>query len=128
MQTQSRSAILQRLAEKIAAGRPILCAGCADPLSAAHLENSGSDLLFVSNGLRFAGSNDLVFGMLPFANANNSTFELGRDILPQVKHTPVIAGICASDPAYGRNHFLRELQRVGFAGIQNDPSIGLCDG
>jgi predicted TIM-barrel enzyme len=128
MQKQDKTPILQRLAEKIAAGRPILCAGAADSASVRHLENAGSDLLFITSGLGFAHANDLIFGMLPFAEANASVLEIAKTLLPDLKHTPVIAGICATDPTYGRAHFLRQLQRLGLAGIQNDPSLGLFDG
>jgi predicted TIM-barrel enzyme len=122
-----KSGILRRLREKIATGRPVLCAGASDAVTARNLEAGGCDLIFVTNGLRLGGTNDLVFGLLPYANANASVREMGKSIVAAVEHVPVIAGVCATDPAYGGTQFLRELHRIGFAGIQNDPSLGLFD-
>jgi predicted TIM-barrel enzyme len=124
----NKSNLLRRLREKLTSGSPVLCAGATDAVTARNLEAGGCDLIFVTNGLRLGGTNDLVFGLLPYANANASVREMGKTIVAAVEHIPVIAGVCATDPAYGGTQFLRELHRIGFAGIQNDPSLGLFDG
>jgi hypothetical protein len=67
-------------------------------------------------------------GLMPYSNANDVVVSMASDVLPVVKHTPVIAGVCASDPGRDMGRFLRQLKDLGFAGVQNFPTVGLIDG
>jgi len=67
-------------------------------------------------------------GLMPYSNANDVVVDMASDVLPVVKHTPVIAGVCASDPGRDMGRFLRQLKNLGFAGVQNFPTVGLIDG
>lgn len=124
-----REAILSRLREKVAQGQPIIGGGAGTGLSAKCEEAGGIDLIVIYNSGRYrmAGRGSLS-GLLPFGNANEIVKEMAHEVLTVVKHTPVIAGVCAVDPFMLRDHFLRELISMGFAGIQNFPTVGLIDG
>ncbi|QDV19146.1 TIM-barrel signal transduction protein [Gimesia panareensis] len=126
---ESRTAILQRLREKVAAGLPIIGGGAGTGLSAKCEEAGGIDLIVIYNSGRYrmAGRGSLA-GLMPYGNANEIVKELGREVLPVVNQTPVLAGICGTDPFLLRDLFLQELQAMGFAGIQNFPTVGLIDG
>lgn len=125
----SRSAILQRLREKIARGLPIIGAGAGTGLSAKCEEAGGVDLIVIYNSGRFrmAGRGSLA-GLMAYGNANEIVKEMAHEVLTAVKHTPVLAGVNGTDPFMLRGHFLRELRDLGFAGIQNFPTVGLIDG
>ena len=125
----TRSNILERFAAKIAAGRPIIGAGAGTGISAKCEEAGGVDLIIVYNSGRFrmAGCSSMA-GMLAYGNANQTVRELAPEILAAVKHTPVLAGVCGTDPFLLRTHFLQELRDLGFTGIQNFPTVGLIDG
>jgi predicted TIM-barrel enzyme len=125
----SRNAILAKLRAKIAKRQPIVGGGAGTGLSAKCEESGGIDLIVIYNSGRYrmAGRGSLS-GMLPFGNANEIVKEMAREVLPTVKHTPVIAGVCGVDPFLLRDHFLGELKAMGFAGIQNFPTVGLIDG
>ncbi len=126
---ESRAAILKRLREKVAAGKPIVGGGAGTGISAKCEEAGGIDLIVIYNSGRFrmAGRGSLA-GMLPYGNANQIVKEMAHEVLTAVRHTPVLAGVCGTDPFLLRDHFLRELQAMGFAGIQNFPTVGLFDG
>ncbi|QDT28396.1 TIM-barrel signal transduction protein [Gimesia panareensis] len=126
---ESRTAILQRLREKVAAGLPIIGGGAGTGLSAKCEEAGGIDLIVIYNSGRYrmAGRGSLA-GLMPYGNANEIVKELGREVLPVVNQTPVLAGVCGTDPFLLRDLFLQELQAMGFAGIQNFPTVGLIDG
>lgn len=126
---QTRTSILDNLRKKIAAGEPIVGGGAGTGISAKCEEAAGIDLIVIYNSGRYrmAGRGSLA-GLLPFGNANEIVKEMGREVLPVVKHTPVLAGVCAVDPFMLRSQFLRELKDMGFAGIQNFPTVGLIDG
>jgi len=126
---ESRTAILNRLREKVAAGKPIIGGGAGTGLSAKCEEAGGIDLIVIYNSGRYrmAGRGSLA-GLLPYGNANEIVKELGREVLPVVSDTPVLAGVCGTDPFLLRDLFLQELQAMGFAGIQNFPTVGLIDG
>jgi predicted TIM-barrel enzyme len=98
-------------------------------LSAKSAEAGGCDLIIVYNSGRFrmAGHGSLA-GLMPFSNANDVVVDMAPEILAAVKHTPVIAGVCATDPFRNMPRFLKELQRLGFSGVQNFPTVGLIDG
>jgi predicted TIM-barrel enzyme len=126
---QSRQAILKRFREKIAAGEPIIGGGAGTGLSAISEEAGGIDLLIVYNSGRFRmagrGSSS---GLMPYGNANQIVKEMAYEILPVVKKTPVLAGVCGTDPFMIPKLFLEDLKRLGFAGIQNFPTVGLWGG
>lgn len=126
---ESRAAILKRLRDKVAAGRPIVGGGAGTGISAKCEEAAGIDLIVVYNSGRFrmAGRGSLA-GLMPYGNANQIVKELAPEVLTAVRHTPILAGVCATDPFLLRDLFLRELQALGFAGVQNFPTVGLIDG
>ena len=125
----SRQAILKRFREKIARGEPIIGGGAGTGLSAISEEAGGIDLLIVYNSGRYrmAGRGSTA-GLMPYGNANQIVKEMAFEILPVVKRTPVLAGVCGTDPFMMPKLFLRELAELGFAGIQNFPTVGLIEG
>ncbi|QDU09677.1 phosphoenolpyruvate hydrolase family protein [Gimesia aquarii] len=127
--TESRETILKRLREKVSQGKPIIGGGAGTGLSAKCEEAGGIDLIVIYNSGRYrmAGRGSLS-GLMPYGNANEIVKELGREVLPIVNQTPVLAGVCGTDPFMLRELFLKELQAMGFAGIQNFPTVGLIDG
>lgn len=127
--TESRSAILTRFREKIARNEPIIGGGAGTGISARCEEAGGIDLIVIYNSGRYrmAGRGSLA-GLLPYGNANEIVKEMAREVITAVTHTPVLAGVCATDPFMLRDQFLRELRDMGFAGIQNFPTVGLIDG
>jgi len=124
-----RAQILERLRAKVARGEPILGAGAGTGISAKCEEAGGVDLIVIYNSGRFrmAGRGSLA-GLMPYGNANEIVREMAPEVLTAVRHTPVLAGVCGTDPFLIRDHFLRELKDLGFAGIQNFPTVGLIDG
>ena len=84
-------------------------------------------MIYNSGKFRMAGRGSLA-GMMPYGNANEIVLELGREVLTVVKHTPVLAGVCGTDPFLLRDHFLDQLISMGFSGVQNFPTVGLIDG
>jgi len=126
---QSRHVILSRLRDKLARGEPIIGGGAGTGISAKCEEAGGIDLIVIYNSGRYrmAGRGSMS-GMMPYGNANHIVKEMAYEVLTAVKHTPVLAGVCATDPFMIRDHFLRELRDLGFSGIQNFPTVGLIDG
>src|SRR5271156_2187139 len=126
---ESRATIMERLHKKVAAGLPLIGGGAGTGISAKCEEAGGIDLIVIYNSGRFrmAGRGSMA-GLMPYGNANAIVKEMAREVLTAVRHTPVLAGVCASDPFMLRDHFLRELKDMGFAGIQNFPTVGLIDG
>jgi len=129
MSTYSRSEIIQNLKEKINSGQPIIGGGAGTGISAKCEEQGGIDLIVIYNSGRYrmAGRGSLA-GLLSYGNANEIVKEMAYEILPVVKNTPVLAGVCGTDPFMLRDSFLKELKKMGFAGIQNFPTVGLIDG
>ncbi len=125
----SRAEILTRLRQKVAAGQPIIGGGAGTGLSAKLSEAGGIDLLVIYNSGRFrmAGRGSLS-GMMPYGDANGIVMEMAREVLPIVGHTPVLAGVCGTDPFRVMKFFLREIDAAGFSGVQNFPTVGLIDG
>ncbi len=125
----SRDEILSRLRAKVAAGQPIVGGGAGTGLSAKMSEAGGIDLLVIYNSGRFrmAGRGSLS-GMMPYGDANAIVMEMAREVLPVVSRTPVLAGVCGTDPFRMMKLFLREVDAAGFSGVQNFPTVGLCDG
>ncbi|MEX0938752.1 MAG: phosphoenolpyruvate hydrolase family protein [Pirellulales bacterium] len=126
---EARDAILGRLRAKVKRGEPIVGGGAGTGISAKCEEAGGIDLIVIYNSGRFrmAGRGSLA-GLMPYGNANQIVKEMAFEVLTAVSHTPVLAGVCATDPMMIRDHFLRELMALGFAGIQNFPTVGLIDG
>jgi len=127
--TQTRTEILDRFREKIAVGKPIIGGGAGTGISAKFEEAGRIDLIVIYNSGRFrmAGHGSLA-GLLPYGDANAIVMEMAAEVLPVVKHTPVLAGVCGTDPMRLMDHFLQEVQAAGFAGVQNFPTVGLFDG
>jgi predicted TIM-barrel enzyme len=124
-----RAEILQRLRAKVAAGQPIVGGGAGTGISAKMSEAGGIDLLVIYNSGRFrmAGRGSLS-GLLPYGDANAIVMEMAREVLPVVEHTPVLAGVCGTDPFRVMKLFLRDVDAAGFSGVQNFPTVGLFDG
>lgn len=124
-----RALILQRLREKVKRGLPIIGAGAGTGLSAKCEEAGGVDLIVIYNSGRYrmAGRGSLA-GLMAYGNANEIVKDMAREVLTAVKNTPVLAGVNGTDPFMLRLPFLRELKALGFAGIQNFPTVGLIDG
>src|SRR5215207_7762437 len=125
----TREQCLERLRAQLAAGRPIIGGGAGTGISAKCAEAGGIDLIIIYNSGRFrmAGRGSLA-GMMPYGDANQVVVEMAREVLPVVKNTPVLAGVCGTDPFRVMKLFLRELQAMGFSGVQNFPTVGLIDG
>jgi len=125
----TRKAILERFRAKRASGKPIIGGGAGTGISAKCEEAAGIDLIVIYNSGRFrmAGRGSMA-GMLPYGNANEIVKEMAHEVLTVVTKTPVLAGVCGTDPFMLRDHFLRELKSMGFAGVQNFPTVGLIDG
>jgi predicted TIM-barrel enzyme len=125
----TRDECLARLRAQVAAGRPIIGGGAGTGLSAKCAEAGGIDLIIIYNSGRFrmAGRGSLS-GMMPYGDANQIVLDMAREVLPVVKHTPVLAGVCGTDPFRLMPRFLREVQQAGFSGVQNFPTVGLIDG
>ncbi|MEQ8659087.1 MAG: phosphoenolpyruvate hydrolase family protein [Hyphomicrobiales bacterium] len=124
-----RSQILEKFRRLIANGEPIIGGGAGTGLSAKCEEAGGIDLIVIYNSGRYrmAGRGSLA-GLMPYGDANAVVMEMAGEVLPVVKHTPVLAGVCATDPFRLMSVFLDELKRVGFSGVQNFPTVGLIDG
>jgi predicted TIM-barrel enzyme len=125
----SRRQILDRLRAKVARGEPIVGGGAGTGISAKMSEAGGIDLLVIYNSGRFrmAGRGSLA-GMMPYGDANAIVMEMAREVLPVVRHTPVLAGVCGTDPFRIMKLFLRDVAAAGFSGVQNFPTVGLYDG
>lgn len=126
---QKRTALLRRFREKILAGRPIIGGGAGTGITAKFEEAGGIDLIVIYNSGRFrmAGHGSLS-GLLPFGDANQIVLDMADEVLPVVRKTPVLAGVCGTDPMRLMDHFLRKVKEAGFAGVQNFPTVGLIDG
>jgi predicted TIM-barrel enzyme len=125
----TRDECLRRLRAQVAAGRPVVGGGAGTGLSAKCAEAGGIDLIIIYNSGRFrmAGRGSLS-GMMPYGDANQIVVDMAREVLPVVRDTPVLAGVCGTDPFRIMKLFLRELQALGFSGVQNFPTVGLIDG
>jgi predicted TIM-barrel enzyme len=125
----TRDECLKRLRAQVAAGKPIIGGGAGIGLSAKCAELGGIDLIIIYNSGRFrmAGRGSLS-GMMPYGDANAIVMEMAREVLPVVNDTPVLAGVCGTDPFRLMPHFLRDVQAAGFSGVQNFPTVGLIDG
>jgi predicted TIM-barrel enzyme len=125
----TRDEALARLRVQVAEGRPIIGAGAGTGLSAKCAEAGGGDLIIIYNSGRYrmAGRGSLA-GLMPYGDANAIVVEMAAEVLPVVRDTPVLAGVCGTDPFRLMPVFLRGLKEIGFTGVQNFPTVGLIDG
>ncbi len=125
----SRQQILEQFRAKVSKGKPIIGGGAGTGISAKSAEAGGIDLLVIYNSGRFrmAGRGSLS-GLLAYGDANGIVMEMANEVLPVVRHTPVLAGVNGTDPFRVMPHFLKQVKDIGFAGVQNFPTIGLIDG
>ncbi len=124
-----REEILSRLRAKVAAGQPIIGGGAGTGLSAKLEEAGGIDLIVIYNSGRFRmGGRGSLAGMMPYGDANAIVMDMAREVLPVATRTPVLAGVCGTDPFRVMPLFLKEVQAAGFSGVQNFPTVGLIDG
>lgn len=125
----TRSEILERLRKNIEAGLLIIGAGAGTGISAKFEEAGGVDLIVIYNSGRFrmAGRGSLA-GLMPYGDANAIVMEMAGEVLTVVKDTPVLAGVCGTDPFRRMDVFLKQVKEIGFSGVQNFPTVGLCDG
>jgi predicted TIM-barrel enzyme len=125
----NRDEALARLRAQVAAGCPIIGAGAGTGLSAKCAEAGGGDLIIIYNSGRYrmAGRGSLA-GLMPYGDANAIVVEMAAEVLPIVRDVPVLAGVCGTDPFRLMPVFLRQLRELGFAGVQNFPTVGLIDG
>jgi predicted TIM-barrel enzyme len=125
----ARQDILKSLRAKIRRGEPIIGGGAGTGLSAKCEEAGGIDLIVIYNSGRYrmAGRGSLA-GLMPYGSANDIVLEMAHEVLPVVKKTPVLAGVCGTDPFMIQDDFLRRLAELGFSGVQNSPTVGLFDG
>jgi predicted TIM-barrel enzyme len=124
-----RDEALTALRDQVARGLPVIGAGAGTGLSAKCAEAGGADLIVIYNSGRFrmAGRGSLA-GMLPYGDANAIVVEMAAEVLPVVRRTPVLAGVCGTDPFRLMPVFLRQIKEMGFSGVQNFPTVGLIDG
>ncbi len=125
----TRSAVLTRLRKQMDAGVPIIGAGAGTGISAKFEEVGGVDLIIIYNSGRFrmAGRGSLS-GMMPYGDANAIVMDMAGEVLTVVEDTPVLAGVCGTDPFRQMDVFLQQVKDIGFAGVQNFPTVGLIDG
>ena len=125
----SRQQILDGFRAQVAAGKPIIGGGAGTGITAKSAEAGGIDLLVIYNSGRFrmAGRGSLS-GLLAYGDANAIVMEMANEVLPVVKHTPVLAGVNGTDPFRVMPYFLKQVKEMGFAGVQNFPTVGLIDG
>jgi predicted TIM-barrel enzyme len=125
----TRQQVLQRLRNVIADGRPIIGGGAGTGISAKFEEAGGVDLIIIYNSGRYrmAGRGSLS-GLMPYGDANAIVMEMASEVLTVVRNTPVLAGVCGTDPFRQMALFLKQVADVGFSGVQNFPTVGLIDG
>jgi predicted TIM-barrel enzyme len=124
-----RQEILRRLRAQVAAGKPVVGCGAGTGISAKLAEAGGADLIIIYNSGRYrmAGRGSLA-GLMPYGDANGIVVEMAAEVLPVVQDTPVLAGVCGTDPFRLMPVFLKQLREIGFSGVQNFPTVGLIDG
>jgi predicted TIM-barrel enzyme len=124
-----RKEILKRLNKSIKAGTPLLGCGAGTGISAKFAEKGGADIIIIYNSGRYrmAGRGSMS-GLMPYGDANAIVVEMAAEVLPVVEDTPVLAGVCGTDPFRIMRVFLKQLKDMGFDGVQNFPTVGLMDG
>lgn len=129
MNTQTRSEIIAKFKEEVKNGKILVGVGAGTGITAKSSEAGGADMLIIYNSGRYrmAGRGSLA-GLLSYGDANQIVVEMGAEVLPVVKHTPVLAGVCGTDPFRVMDVYIRQLKAQGFNGVQNFPTVGLIDG
>jgi predicted TIM-barrel enzyme len=124
-----RKEIIRRLRAQATAGKPVVGCGAGTGISAKCAEAGGADIIIIYNSGRYrmAGRGSLA-GLMPYGDANGIVVEMASEVLPVVKDTPVLAGVCGTDPFRLMPVFLKQLKEIGFSGVQNFPTVGLIDG
>lgn len=127
--SKSRVEVIQKLKQKIQNNEVIIGGGAGTGLSAKSAEAGGIDLIIIYNSGRYrmAGRGSLA-GLMPYGDANQIVVEMGNEVLTIVEDTPVLAGVCGTDPFRNMDVFLKQLKEQGFTGVQNFPTVGLIDG
>ena len=125
----TRKEILKRLHNQLQSGKPIVGCGAGTGISAKFAEAGGADIIIIYNSGRYrmAGRGSLA-GLMPYGDANGIVVEMASEVLPVVRNTPVLAGVCGTDPFRLMPIFLKQLKDIGFSGVQNFPTVGLIDG
>jgi predicted TIM-barrel enzyme len=125
----NREDALDRLRKTVASGQPIVGCGAGTGISAKFAERGGADLIIIYNSGRYrmAGRGSLA-GLMPYGDANGIVVEMAPEVLPVVRDTPVLAGVCGTDPFRLMPVFIKQLKELGFSGVQNFPTVGLMDG
>lgn len=125
----TREQSLAKLTDSLDADEPIIGAGAGTGISAKFAERGGVDLIIIYNSGRYRmGGRGSLAGMLPYGDANEIVTEMAREVIPVVEDTPVLAGVCGTDPFREMEYFLDRLKELGFSGVQNFPTVGLIDG
>lgn len=129
MNRQTRKEIVDGFRKQVAEGKILVGVGAGTGITAKSSEAGGADMLIIYNSGRFrmAGRGSLS-GLLSYGDANQIVVEMGAEVLPVVKHTPVLAGVCGTDPFRVMDIYLKQLKDMGFNGVQNFPTVGLIDG
>lgn len=125
----SRKEAIEKFRKEVADGKILVGVGAGTGITAKSSEAGGADMLIIYNSGRYrmAGRGSLA-GLLSYGDANQIVVEMGAEVLPVVKHTPVLAGVCGTDPFRIMEVFLKQLKDMGFVGVQNFPTVGLIDG
>jgi predicted TIM-barrel enzyme len=125
----TREDALARLRKNAGEKVPIIGCGAGTGISAKFAEKGGADLIIIYNSGRYrmAGRGSLA-GLMPYGDANGIVVEMAAEVLPVVKDTPVLAGVCGTDPFRLMDVFIKDLKAMGFTGVQNFPTVGLIDG
>lgn len=125
----TRQEVLKRLRAQADAGKPIVGCGAGTGISAKMAEAGGADLIIIYNSGRYRmGGRGSLAGLMPYGDANGIVVDMSYEVLPVVKDTPVLAGVCGTDPFRLMPVFLKQLKEIGFSGVQNFPTVGLIDG
>ena len=129
MNTMTRQEIIAKFKEEVASGKLLVGVGAGTGITAKSSEAGGADMLIIYNSGRYrmAGRGSLA-GLLSYGDANQIVVEMGAEVLPVVKNTPVLAGVCGTDPFRVMEVYLKQLKAQGFNGVQNFPTVGLIDG
>jgi len=129
MNTQTRAEIVSQFKAQVKEGKILLGVGAGTGITAKSSEAGGADMLIIYNSGRYrmAGRGSLA-GLLSYGDANQIVVEMGAEVLPVVKKTPVLAGVCGTDPFRIMEVYLKQLKDMGFSGVQNFPTVGLIDG